>query len=41
MVDPLNSGGGWYDLTVTVAGDDSWSRRYVGHLEVGSNSITG
>ncbi|HEX3789689.1 MAG TPA: phospholipase C, phosphocholine-specific [Pseudonocardiaceae bacterium] len=39
--DPLAAGDGWYDLTVTVSGDESWSRRYVGHLEDGSNSITG
>ncbi|WP_380561467.1 phosphocholine-specific phospholipase C [Streptacidiphilus jeojiensis] len=40
-VDPLSRSGGWYDITVTVSGDHSWSRRYVGHLEDGSNSITG
>jgi phospholipase C len=31
----------WYDVTVTVSGDQSWSRRYVGHLENGGNSVTG
>jgi phospholipase C len=40
-VDPLASSNGWYDLTVTISGDPSWSRRYVGHLENGTNSITG
>jgi phospholipase C len=38
---PLPSSGGWYDLSVTVSGDTSWSRRYVGHLENGQPSITG
>jgi phospholipase C len=32
---------GWYDVTVTVGGDQSWSRRYVGHVENGRNSVTG
>jgi phospholipase C len=40
-VDPLASSDGWYDLTVTISGDDSWSRRYVGHLEDGADSVTG
>jgi phospholipase C len=40
-VDPLASSNGWYELTVTISGDDSWSRRYIGHLEDGTNSITG
>jgi phospholipase C len=40
-VDPLTVSHGWYDLTVTVSGDSSWSRRYVGHLETGNASITG
>jgi len=39
--DPLLSSNGWYDLSVTVSGDASWSRRYTGHLEDGANSITG
>jgi phospholipase C len=37
----LASSGGWYDLSVTVGGDGSWSRRYVGHLEDGEPSVTG
>jgi phospholipase C len=41
VVDVLESGNGWYDVSVTISGDASWSRRYVGHLEDGSNSITG
>ncbi len=39
--EPLESSGGWYDLSVTLGGDGSWSRRYVGHLEDGGNSVTG
>ncbi|TNC20489.1 phosphocholine-specific phospholipase C [Amycolatopsis alkalitolerans] len=41
VVDPLATSGGWYDVSVTLQGDASWSRRYVGHLEDGTNSITG
>jgi phospholipase C len=40
-VDPVVSSDGWYDLSVTISGDDSWSRRYTGHLEDGTNSVTG
>ena len=32
---------GWYDFTVTVSGDSSWSRRCTGHIETGAASITG
>ena len=32
---------GWYDFTVTVDLDPSWSRRFTGHLETGAASITG
>jgi phospholipase C len=32
---------GWYDLTVTVSADSSWSQRFTGHLENGLTSITG
>ena len=32
---------GWYDFTVTNSLDSSWSRRFTGHLETGSSSITG
>jgi phospholipase C len=40
-VDPLISSAGWYDLSVTILGDGTWSRRYVGHLENGTSSVTG
>jgi len=40
-VDPLKHSHGWYDLSVTVSTDPSWSRRYIGHLENGEASITG
>ncbi|MFD0563301.1 phosphocholine-specific phospholipase C [Kitasatospora saccharophila] len=33
--------GGWYDFTVTVSGDASWSQRFTGHLETGAASISG
>jgi phospholipase C len=39
--DPLARTSGWYDLSVTLSSDSSWSRRYVGHLETGADSITG
>ncbi|MFK0194798.1 phosphocholine-specific phospholipase C [Kitasatospora sp. NPDC090308] len=32
---------GWYDFTVTVSGDASWSQRFTGHLETGAPSISG
>ncbi|MBF9068536.1 phosphocholine-specific phospholipase C [Streptacidiphilus fuscans] len=32
---------GWYDFTVTVDADSSWSRRAMGHIETGAASITG
>ena len=32
---------GWYDFTATISGDTSWIRRYTGHLENGSTSVTG
>jgi len=41
LLDPLASSSGWYDVSVTISGDDSWSRRYIGHLEDGANSTTG
>ncbi|MCW2539959.1 MAG: Phospholipase [Frankiales bacterium] len=40
-VDPLATSDGWYDFTITLGSDPSWVRRYVGHLEDGTNSITG
>ena len=41
VTDPLADGGGWYDVSVTISGDGSWSRRFVGHLEDGGPSVTG
>ena len=32
---------GWYDLALTLAGDGTWRRRFVGHVENGRPSITG
>jgi phospholipase C len=40
-LDPPTTSGGWYDLTVTIDGDTSWSQRFTGHLETGQPSITG
>jgi phospholipase C len=40
-IDPVTASLGWYDVTITISGDRSWSRRYVGHLENGNPSITG
>jgi phospholipase C len=31
---------GWYDLTVTVAGDSHFAHRYAGHVENGKDSIS-
>jgi phospholipase C len=32
---------GWYDFSVTTSGDTSWSRRFTGHIETGTSSVTG
>ncbi|MEU6232153.1 phosphocholine-specific phospholipase C [Kitasatospora sp. NPDC047058] len=32
---------GWYDFTVTVDADATWSQRFTGHLETGAPSISG
>lgn len=32
---------GWYDFTITVDNDSSWSERFVGHIEYGATSVTG
>jgi phospholipase C len=32
---------GWYDFTITVSADSSWSQRLTGHLENGLTSVTG
>ncbi|MGW2251538.1 hypothetical protein ACWCXH_15220 [Kitasatospora sp. NPDC001660] len=34
-------GEGWYDFTVTVDADGSWSQRFTGHLETGAPSVSG
>jgi phospholipase C len=39
-LDPLSSHHGWYDLSVTVATDPGYARRYAGHLENGQPSQT-
>jgi phospholipase C len=39
--DPVTSSSGWYDVTVTISSDASWSQRFTGHLETGTNSISG
>jgi len=31
---------GWYDLTITVEGNDAFRRRYAGHVETGKMSRT-
>ncbi|MHB1432662.1 MAG: phosphocholine-specific phospholipase C [Streptosporangiaceae bacterium] len=41
VVEGIEASHGWYDVSVTVDGDASWSRRYVGHLEDGRPSLTG
>jgi phospholipase C len=40
-VHSITSAGGWYDVTVTIDTDTSWSQRFSGHVETGENSITG
>ena len=40
-LDPVATSGGWYDVTVTIDGDGSWSQRFTGHLETGEASVTG
>jgi phospholipase C len=40
-IDPITSASGWYDLTVTIDTDKSWSQRFTGHVETGESSITG
>ncbi|MDH6574956.1 phospholipase C, phosphocholine-specific [Kitasatospora sp. MAP5-34] len=39
--DAVTNSHGWYDFTVTVSGDPSWSRRATGHIETGAESISG
>ncbi len=40
-IDPLTGFGGWYDLTVTIDSDATWSQRFTGHIETGEPSFTG
>jgi len=40
-IDPITNSNGWYDLTVTIDADSSWSQRFTGHLENGQPSVTG
>ena len=37
----VTSNYGWYDFSITVSGDSAWLRRYTGHMETGTASITG
>ncbi|WP_285498872.1 phosphocholine-specific phospholipase C [Actinokineospora sp. NBRC 105648] len=41
--DPFNvaARNGWYDFTVTVNSDPTWSQRFTGHVESGGPSVTG
>jgi phospholipase C len=39
--DPFANASGWYDLTVTLDGHSTYTRRFAGHLENGQPSITG
>jgi phospholipase C len=39
-LDPLATGDGWYDLSVTVDGDPAYVRRFAGHLEDGRPSFS-
>ncbi len=35
VLDACGDADGWYDLTITVSSDSSWSQRLTGHLETG------
>ncbi|HEX7945479.1 MAG TPA: phospholipase domain-containing protein, partial [Phenylobacterium sp.] len=37
---PLTEQGGWYDLSLTLAGQPGWLRRFAGRLETGRHSIS-
>ncbi|MCA1219706.1 phosphocholine-specific phospholipase C [Streptomyces sp. 8L] len=39
--DAVGVADGWYDFTVTVPADTTWSRRYTGHMETGAASVSG
>lgn len=36
----LAASSGWYDVIITVQGDETFSRQYAGHVETGEDSIT-
>jgi len=40
-LDPLADTHGWYDVTLTLAAQPEWRRRFTGHLENGRPSRTG
>jgi phospholipase C len=40
IVCDLRKSSGWYDLSLRVAGDESYSRTFAGHVEVGVASIS-
>jgi phospholipase C len=39
--DAVATSHGWYDVTVTVSSDPTWSQRFIGHIETGEDSVTG
>ena len=41
VLDACGSSDGWYDLTITLSSDPSWSQRLTGHLETGRASVSG
>jgi len=41
VLDACGGADGWYDLTITVSNDASWSQRLTGHLETGRASVSG
>ncbi|MDF3301396.1 phospholipase domain-containing protein [Streptomyces tropicalis] len=41
VLDVVAQQDGWYDLTVAVDSDPTWSRRFTGHLGTGAASVTG
>jgi len=41
LLDACGNSDGWYDLTITLSNDSSWSQRLTGHLETGRASISG
>jgi phospholipase C len=41
VLDATAESNGWYDVTITVSSDSSWSQRLTGHLETGRASVSG